>query len=124
MCYTVCAVESPGARKFLPHLSLKAESAILRPIMLADHPGEGHPVQRRVSYRRLTEEDSTEGDAGGDNLSVHQNHGGTLSKAGSMRGVAGTDSRDRRADTDPDFALVNNPTSLWHEIWLAVRCAA
>lgn len=90
------------------------------------HPGEGHPVQRRVSYRRLNEEENTEGGGGGDNLSVHQTHGGTLSsKAGSMRGVNGSDSRSRGDDIDGDISWANNnPSSMWHEIWLAVRCVA
>lgn len=88
------------------------------------HLGEGHPVQRRVSYRRLTEEDSTEGNVGGDNLSANQAHGGTLSKAGSMRGPTGADSPGRGDDTGADIAWENNPISLWHDILPAVRCVA
>eukprot|EP00903_Cladosiphon_okamuranus_P014096 g13102.t1 len=85
------------------------------------HPGEGNPVQRRVSYRRLKEEDGREGKGDGDNLSGHHAHDGISSKAGSMRGVNGADNRARGDDTDADFAWTNNPASLWHEIWLAFR---
>lgn len=88
------------------------------------HPGEGHPVQRRVSYRRLDEEDKPEVKGDGDNLSVHQAHGGISSKVGSMRGVSGDDSRARGDETNADTAWANNATSLWHDIWLAVRYVA
>lgn len=86
------------------------------------HPGEGHPVQRRVSYRRLNEEEHTEGGGVGDNLSVHQTRGGILSKSGLVLGMNAGDSRGGGDDMDAYIAGADNPASIWHEIWLAVRC--
>lgn len=97
--------------------------------MFADtHPAQGHPVQRRVSYRRLTEEDCADGSksGGGESLlSVRQADGRSFSsKAGSTRVSTGVDARggSHGDDTDADTAWINNPVSIWHEIWLAVRC--
>lgn len=89
------------------------------------HPGEGQPVQRRVSYRRLNEEENTQRTGGDDNLSVHQTHGGILSsKAVSIGGVNSSDSRGRGDDEGADTAVMNHPASIWHETWLAVRCVS
>lgn len=113
-------------------------------MVLDVHPRVGQPVQRRVSYRRLREEENnSEGSSsnGGENFSLDHNHGGgvLLPRAASMTTGAFDGGNDNghgfsAAEQDSDNSTTNHrwashssavtdPSSIFHEAWLAVRCS-
>ena len=73
------------------------------------HSGEGQPVQRRVSYRRLREEEKAKATKS-DGDYPH-----------AITGVFDSDSRGSEDNMDAD-TITANPSSIWQEAWLAVRC--
>jgi len=79
-------------------------------MVLDAHPGEGQPVQRRVSYRRLREEENAKATSiGGDPASLLP-----------IKGVFDGDSRGTEDIYDDSIAA--SPSSIWQEAWLALRC--
>lgn len=91
---------------------------------------DGHAVQRRVSYRRLRDTDSS--------ISGSESRGDESSTGmRAARAVASTDSRyycsdDGDHDNDDDVdghrdedilldEALGVPASIWHEIWLTLR---
>jgi len=80
-------------------------------MVLDAHPGEGQPVQRRVSYRRLREEENAKATSnGGDSAPL-------LPTKGVFDGDNLGDESNLGADT-----ITTSPSSIWQEAWLAVRC--
>ncbi len=80
-------------------------------MILDAHPGEGQPVQRRVSYRRLREEENAKAmSSGGDSAPLLP-----------AKGVLDGDNRGNEENLGADIAT-SNPSSIGQEVWLAVRC--
>lgn len=95
---------------------------------------DGHPVQRRVSYRKLRDGDSdSSGEShdencrsgGGDGLVTRQV---PLSASSAVTNAISDADDDHRAEHDDEvislYASLVTPTSIGHEIWLAMRYGA